>query len=141
MQKKKIKNCKCKFHTYQDKVKVLENAKKLKGTGISTNGYFRRKPQDLIWNRVKQLQSQGKVAYLNYCTVVCREREIIININFVLIKQSFCRDKKQFQNLIFNLSCLVPFLRSIPNIVDLDANLFQNFLSFDSKYQKHEKKL
>ena len=67
----------CKFHNYKDKIKVLQNARKLKGTNISINKDFSQETLEYrkqFWIEVKQLRSEGKIAYLNYRTIVCRDR-------------------------------------------------------------------
>ena len=67
----------CKFHNYKDKVKVLQNAKNLKGTNISINEDFSQETlayRKELWKEMNQLRSEGKITYLNYRTSVCRER-------------------------------------------------------------------
>ena len=63
----------CKFHNYKGKVKVLQNANKLKRTNISTNQDFSQETlvyTNKLWKEVKQLRSEGRTAYLNYHTIV-----------------------------------------------------------------------
>ena len=58
----------CKFHNYKDKVKVLQNALKLKWNNISINEHFSQETlayRKELWKEVKQLRSEGKIAYLN----------------------------------------------------------------------------
>ena len=75
----------CKFHNYKDTVKVLQNAKKLRGglglrwlwCNISINEDFSQENlayRKESWNDVKQLRSDGKIAHLNYRTIFCQDR-------------------------------------------------------------------
>ena len=66
-----------KFYNYKDEVKVVQNEKKLKGTNVSINEDFILEPlayRKKLWKGLKQLRSDGKIAYLNYRTIVCRDR-------------------------------------------------------------------
>ena len=63
-----------KFDNYKDKVKVLQNAKKRKGTSITTNKDFSQENLSYrkeLCKEMKQLRSEGKLAHLNYRTIVC----------------------------------------------------------------------
>ena len=63
----------CKLLNYKQKKEILRKIKKLKGSNIFINEKFcyetiqyRKK----LWEEVKSLQSQGKIAYLNYQSIV-----------------------------------------------------------------------
>ena len=75
--KKKPRSIVCRFLRFKDKQKILSNAKKLKNTGIfiyedycKETMYLRKSP----WEEVLQHRQQNKIAYLNYRSVVVRER-------------------------------------------------------------------
>ena len=56
---------------------ILRNVHELKGCGIFLNKDFSKKTKDLrkeMWKEVNQLCSEGKIAFLNYCTVVTKWR-------------------------------------------------------------------
>ena len=68
----------CKLHSCMDEVKVFQNAKIVTRTNNSINEDFSQETlgyRKKLWKGVKQLQSEGKSAYLNYCTVACQERK------------------------------------------------------------------
>ena len=82
----------CKFHNYEDKVKVLSNAKKIKGTNISIKTAFGQKNlayTKKLWKEVKQLQSEGKITYLNYRSIICQDTNDSYNEHDFL--SSLCR--------------------------------------------------
>ena len=63
----------CKLLNYKQKEEILRKTKKLKGSNIFINEKFcyetiqyRKK----LWEEVKNLQSQGKIAYLHYQSIV-----------------------------------------------------------------------
>ena len=56
----------------------LRNAHKLKGSSIFINEDFSKQITDLrkeLWKEIKQLLSEGKIACLNYGTVVTKRRD------------------------------------------------------------------
>ena len=66
-----------KLANYKDKSMILRNVK-LKGSNIFINEDFSKQTTDLrkeLWREVKQLRSEGKIAYLNYRTVVTKRRD------------------------------------------------------------------
>ena len=66
----------CNLLRYKDKVKILQKAKKLKGTNIFINVDFSRKTMELrkqLWKEVKARHYKGRVAYLSYRTVVVQK--------------------------------------------------------------------
>ena len=64
------------FSFYQDKVNILRNCKKLKGTKISI---FEDFSQEIMlihkekWKEVLANRKQGKISYLQYRRVICKE--------------------------------------------------------------------
>ena len=67
-----------KLANYKDKSMILRNVHKLKGSDIFINEDFSKQTTDLrkeLWKEVKQLRSEGKIAYLNYRTVVTKRRD------------------------------------------------------------------
>ena len=57
---------------------ILRNVDKLKGSDIFINEDVSKQTTDLrkeLWKEVKQLRPEGKIAYLNYCTVVTKRRD------------------------------------------------------------------
>ena len=62
---------------FKDKQDILTNAKKLKGKGIFINESFSDKVNNrrsALWPEVKSLRREGKIAYLSYDKLVCRDR-------------------------------------------------------------------
>ena len=60
----------------KDEHKVLQNAKKLKSTGIFIYGDFSNATIELrksLWEEVLQHQQQNKIAYLNYRSIVAKD--------------------------------------------------------------------
>ena len=61
---------------YQDKINILENAKKLKGTGSYINEDFSRETTEKwkkLWDDVVRLRDEGKYAILNYDRIEVRD--------------------------------------------------------------------
>ena len=57
----------CRILNYKDKVKILRNAKKLKGKNIVINEDFYQSTLDHrkeLWKEVKCLREEGKIVYL-----------------------------------------------------------------------------
>ena len=67
----------CRFLDYKDKTNILKNAKKLKGKNIFINEDFSHETMELrkeLWEKVKKHRDEGKIAYLQYRTVVVKRR-------------------------------------------------------------------
>ena len=67
----------CRFLHFKDKQKILQNAKKLKDTGIIIYEGFCSDTMELrksLWAKVLEYYWQGKYAYLNYRTLVVRDK-------------------------------------------------------------------
>ena len=76
-QDKKPRKIVCRFLRFKDKQKILANTKKLKRTGIFIYEDYCQDKMDLrksLWEEVLQHRQQNKVAYLNYRSVVVKER-------------------------------------------------------------------
>ena len=70
----------CRILNYKDKVKILRNAKKLKGKNIFINEDFCQATLDHrkeLWKEVKRLREEGKIAYLQYRSIVVRRKDNI----------------------------------------------------------------
>ena len=75
--KSKPRTVVCKFLRSKDKHKVLQNAKKLKNTGIFIYEDFSNATMELrksLWEEVLQHRQQNKIAYLNYRSIVVKDR-------------------------------------------------------------------
>ena len=67
----------CKLIRFKDKQNILRKAKLLKGTNIFINEDYHQDTFEYrkeLWEEVKVLQSQGKIAYLNYRSIVSRDK-------------------------------------------------------------------
>ena len=67
----------CRFLRFKDKQKFFQNAKKLKDTGIFIYEDFCSDTMELrksLWEKVLEYRWQGKYAYLNYRTIVVRDK-------------------------------------------------------------------
>ena len=63
----------CKLLNYKEKEEIVINTKKLKGSNIFINADFCHETMQYrkkLWEEVKNLQSQGKIVYLNYQSIV-----------------------------------------------------------------------
>ena len=63
----------CKLLNYKQKEEILSNAKKLKGSNVFINEdfcYETMQYRKILWEEVKNLRGQGKIAYLNYRSIV-----------------------------------------------------------------------
>ena len=61
---------------FKDKSIILKNVNKLKGSDVHINEDFSRETTELrkkLCDKVKQLRSKGKYAYLNYCPIITRD--------------------------------------------------------------------
>ena len=67
-----------KILSYKDKVKVLQNCKKLKDSHIYINEDFCEamlQYKKELWKEVKRLhEKEDKVAYLQYCSIVVKDK-------------------------------------------------------------------
>ena len=62
---------------FKDKTKIFQNANKFKGQNIFINNDFSKATLELrkdLMVEVKRLMELGKIAYLNYATIVSREK-------------------------------------------------------------------
>ena len=67
----------CRILNYNDKVKILRNAKSLKGKNIFINEIFCKAILDHLkelWKEVKRLREEGKVAYLQYRPIAVKRK-------------------------------------------------------------------
>ena len=67
----------CKLLRFKDKQNILRKAKLLKGTNIFINEDYCQDTVEYrkeLWEEVKVLRSQGKIAYLNYRSIVSRDK-------------------------------------------------------------------
>ena len=65
----------CRFLRFKGKQKILQNAKKLKDTGIFIYEDFYSDTMELrksLWKKVLEYLRQGKYAYLKYRTILVR---------------------------------------------------------------------
>ena len=67
-----------KLLNFKDKVNILKNARKLKGTGIYINEDFSKETTDIrkkLWDDVIKLRNQGKYAILQYDRIIQRDHK------------------------------------------------------------------
>ena len=67
----------CKLINFVDKARTLKNNHRLKGTTYYVNKDFSKETlacRKELWEKVKALRKEGKVAYLNYKSIVVKER-------------------------------------------------------------------
>ena len=67
----------CKLLNFVDKARILKNSHCLKGTSYYVNEDFSKETLPHwkeLWEKVKALRKEGKVAYINYKSIVFRER-------------------------------------------------------------------
>ena len=65
------------FSSYKNKLDILRNCKKLKGTNFSVFEDFREETASIRkekWKEVLKNRKNGKISYLQYKTVICKER-------------------------------------------------------------------
>ena len=63
---------------YKDKVKILRNAKKLKGKNIFLKENFCQATLDhrkVLWKEVKRLREEGEIAYFQYRSMVVKRKD------------------------------------------------------------------
>ena len=68
----------CRILNYKDKVKILRNAKKLKGKNIFINEDFCQATLDHrkeLWKEVKRLREEGKIVYLQYRSIAVKRKD------------------------------------------------------------------
>ena len=64
-----------KLNSYKEKIKIFKESKKLKGANIYINGDFSAATMNYrkeLWKEVQELRQQGKIAYLNYCSIIVK---------------------------------------------------------------------
>ena len=67
----------------------MKEAKKLKGKNIFLNEYFSHETMELrkeLWEKVKRHREEGKIAYLDYRTIVIKRRNnqgFFLNIEYM----------------------------------------------------------
>ena len=64
-----------KLNSYKDKIEILKESKKLKGTNIYINEDFSAATMNYrkeLWKEVQELRQQGKIAYLNYRSIIVK---------------------------------------------------------------------
>ena len=65
------------FNSYKNKLDILRNCKKLKGTNFSVFEDFSKETASIRkekWKEVLKNQKDGKISYLQYKTVICKEQ-------------------------------------------------------------------
>ena len=68
----------CRILNYKEKVKSLRNAKKLKGKNIFINKDVWQATLEHrkdLWKEVKRLSEEGKIAYLQYRSIVLKRKD------------------------------------------------------------------
>ena len=63
-----------KFNSYKNKLDILRNCKKLKGTNFSVFEDFSKETASIRKEKWNEVLKDGKISYLQYKTVVCKER-------------------------------------------------------------------
>ena len=67
----------CKLLNFVDKERFIKNTHRLKGTSYYVNEDFSKETlayRKELWEKVKALRKEGKIAYLNYKNIIVRER-------------------------------------------------------------------
>ena len=71
---------KCKLLNYKDKTRILQKCNRLKGTSYYINEVLSKEIlalcKELRQEVVKTLQEEGKIAFLQYKTIIWRERKM-----------------------------------------------------------------
>ena len=65
------------FKTYKNNLDISRNCKKLKGTNFSIFEYFSKESASIRmekWKEVLKNRKDGNISYLQYKTVICKER-------------------------------------------------------------------
>ena len=79
----------CCFLNYKNKTNILKNAKKIKGKNIFLYEYFSHETMELrkeLWEKAKRHREEGKIAYLDYRTIVIKRRNdqgFFLNIEYM----------------------------------------------------------
>ena len=108
----------CKLLNYKQKEEILINTKKLKGSNVFINEdfcYETMQYRKILWEEVKNLRGQGKIAYLNYRSIVVVPNKsntglIILCLYFVFVSFS--------SNLSENFSIIHLNIRSLHKNID-----------------------
>ena len=80
----------CKLLNFVDKERIIKNTHRLKGTSYYVNEDFSKETlayRKELWEKVKALRKEGKIAYLNYKNIIVRERndpQVWINITSLI---------------------------------------------------------
>ena len=119
---------------FKDKTKIFQNANKLKGQNIFINNDFSKATLELrkeLMVEVKRLRELSKIAYLNYTTIVSREKSRGVNVKINIKNKFFGLPKMQFESDFECLSFDPFFLQEnfIINKCDPDVNFYQNNVS------------
>ena len=67
----------CKLLSFVDKARIIKNSHRLKRTSYYVNEDFSKETlayRKELWEKVKALRKEGKIAYLNYKNIIVRER-------------------------------------------------------------------
>ena len=82
----------CKLQSFKDRDSIIKNSNKLKGTNYYIYEDFSKGTMEYrkeLWEKVKKLREKGKIAYLNYCSVMKHEIMNKIPVFKILGKVSF----------------------------------------------------
>ena len=74
------------FNNYKNKLDILRNCKKLKVTNLLVFEDFSKETASIRkekWEEVLRNEKVGKISYLQYKTVICKERTQVSQISFV----------------------------------------------------------
>ena len=66
-----------KLLSFVDKARIIKNSHRLKRTSYYVNEDFSKETlayRKELWEKVKALRKEGKIAYLNYKSIVVKER-------------------------------------------------------------------
>ena len=67
----------CKLLSFVDKERIIKNTHHLKGTSYYVNEDFSKETlayRKELWEKLKALRQEGKIAYLNYKNIIVRGR-------------------------------------------------------------------
>ena len=131
----------CKLLSYKDKVKVLQNCKKVKGSRIYINEDFCQATLQCrkeLWKEVKQLRKEeDNIAYLQYRSIVVKIKTKYVKLtSFSCLKTKFHQDKTKvtpetnFESIFFN-----PFSTKecfVDNNHDPDVNFYHDVSMLDT---------
>ena len=77
----------CRLNRFKDKQRILNNAKKLKNTGIVIYDDFSKENMELkksLWEQVLEYRKQSKFAWLNYRSIIHSKESQWCKINIDL---------------------------------------------------------